>query len=211
MDYFEKRSLFINQFKATIEEHNIAFERTALRPNFSMSEHHTVNNCLSTGYLASSEPLCDLFIGNISGFNKDKFISKIKKTIKKYSKLLDLNIDFAVSSISTEIELNIDYKDFYDINNISFTLRGVGKKTEFTSFKVVAYLNEVNASYELVTIDGVSLERPSSVVVSVNHKKTNEIVIPMLNAYKDIISEIVGYEVTEVNQDIINVLEMIKI
>lgn len=49
------------------------------------------------------------------------------------------------------------------------------------------------------------------IVICVNHKKVDKMILPMLNSYKDIISQLLGYEVTHVDEDIITVLDMIKI
>lgn len=211
MDYFEKRKLFKQSFIDFIEVSALTPKQTHFSPHFVLRENNKLSEAVSTGNLDSAEELKDFFLQHVKQFKHTAFIKKMKKIILKYSKLLNLDIEFFDMSVSTDIELKLDYKSLLDIESISFVLRGQGGKTGYTTFHFCAYLSDVEASYEIAELDGRNFEHQSMIVICVNHKKVDNIILPMLNSYKDIISQLLGYEVTHVDEDIITVLDMIKI
>lgn len=211
MDYFEKRNHFKERFNTILKDNQIEAKRTSFSPHFAITENNLEEHGVATGSVDHADELTKLFLKPIKKFNKDTFISQLKKIILKYSKLLNLDVEFFNASTSTLIELNLDYKDLYDISSVSFMVKGTSKKTRFTTFHFDACFNDVEPNYEIVELDGKSVENQSLVVITVNYKKVEDIVIPMLTAHTDVISELLGYEVTHVDKDIISVLDMIKI
>lgn len=211
MDYFEKRKLFNQDFKDLMAQIGLTPEKTNFNPYFMISEHHSVDEPVSTGKLTNDVEYLELFEPSIKKIKSKTFINKIKKIILKYSRLLNLDISFYESPASLEIELNPNHKNFFDIDNVGFLIRGDGDKIGFTTFRFFVHLNNVKATYEITCLDGTTPESQSFIDIHVHYKKADDIIIPLLNAYKDTVSELVGYEVTEVDQDVITVLDMLKI
>lgn len=214
MDYFEKRKLFNQSFKRMIETSGLNPVATNFNPYFLLREHQSIEDAVSTGKLDNAVELSDLFLKHLKKIKTKTFLSKMKKTVLKYSTLLNLEItfyDYTKVEPSLEIELKPNHTDLLDIDNIGFLVRGEGVKTGYTTFRFFAHLNEIVPSYEITQLQGKTLEDQSFVDIHVYYKKIDDIIIPMLNSYKDIVSELVGYEVTNVNEDIVTVLNMIKI
>jgi hypothetical protein len=211
MDYFEKRKLFNRAFKDLMAQVGVTPEKTNFNPYFMISEHHTLDEPVSTSKLTQEVEYLELFEPSIKKIKAKTFINKIKKIILKYSRLLNLDIIFFDAPPSLEIELNLDYKNFFDIDNVGFVIRGAGDKIGFTAFRCFVHLNHVTPTYEITQLDGKLPENPTFIDLHVHYKKADDIIIPLLNAYKDTVSQLVGYEVTEVDQDIITVLDMLKI
>jgi len=214
MDYFEKRKLFNQSFKTLIADTGLNPEKTNFNPYFLLREHTSVQEPVSTGKLDNSEILSALFLDHIKKIKAKSILNKIRKLLIKYSKIL--NSDFTFYSCdsllpSLEIELNPHYNDLFDIDSLAFIVRGEGIKTGYTTFRFFIHLKPIDASYEITHLDGRELEHQSFVDIHVNYKKADDVKFPMLNAYKDVISSIVGYDVTEVDDDIIAVLDMIKV
>lgn len=211
MDYFEKRKLFNQAFKDLMAQVGVTPEKTNFNPYFMISEHHTLDEPVSTSKLTQEVEYLELFEPSIKKIKSKTFINKIKKIILKYSRLLNLDIIFSDARASLEIELNLDYKNFFDIDNVGFIIRGSGDNIGFTAFRIFVHLKNVTPTYEITYLDGQLPENPTFIDVHVHYKKADDIIIPLLNAYKDTVSQLVGYEVTEVDQDIITVLDMLKI
>lgn len=211
MDYFEKRKLFNQAFKDLMAQVGVTPEKTNFNPYFMISEHHTLDEPVSTSKLTQEVEYLELFEPSIKKIKSKTFINKIKKIILKYSRLLNLDIIFSDARASLEIELNLDYKNFFDIDNVGFIIRGSGDNIGFTAFRIFVHLKNVTPTYEITFLDGQLPENPTFIDVHVHYKKADDIIIPLLNAYKDTVSQLVGYEVTEVDQDIITVLDMLKI
>lgn len=214
MDYFEKRKLFNQSFKSMIASTGLTPSATNFNPYFLLREHQSIEEPVSTGKLDNAVELSEIFLGHVKKIKAKSFVNKIKKTLLKYSTLLNLDIsfyDYGQVQPSLEIELNPNHKDLLDIENIGFLLRGEGVKTGFTTFRFFAHLHDVEASYEITQLKGKILEDQSFVDIHVYYKKADDIIIPMLNAYTDIVSQLVGYEVTTVDKEIITLLDMIKI
>lgn len=214
MDYFERRKLFNQSFKSLIANTGLNPEKTNFNPYFLLREHSSVPEPVSTGKLDNSDVLSTLFLDQIKKIKAKAFLNKMRKLILRYSKLF--NADFTFYSFdsllpSLEIELNSNYKDLFDIDSVAFILRGEGVKTGYTTFRFFVHLKPIQATYEITRLDGRALEHQSFIDIHVNYKNVDDIKIPMLNAYKDIVSEIVGYEVIEVDNDIVTVLDMIKV
>lgn len=211
MDYFEKRKLFNQAFKDLMAQVGVTPEKTNFNPYFMISEHHTLDEPVSTSKLTQEVEYLELFEPSIKKIKSKTFINKIKKIILKYSRLLNLDIIFSDARASLEIELNLDYKNFFDIDNVGFIIRCSGDNIGFTAFRIFVHLKNVTPTYEITYLDGQLPENPTFIDVHVHYKKADDIIIPLLNAYKDTVSQLVGYEVTEVDQDIITVLDMLKI
>lgn len=211
MDYFERRKLFNQAFKDLMAQVGVTPEKTNFNPYFMISEHHTLDEPVSTSKLTQEVEYLELFEPSIKKIKAKTFTNKLKKIILKYSRLLNLDISFSNSPASIEIELNPDHKDFFDIDNVGFVIRGAGDKIGFTAFRFFIHLNNVTPIYEITQLDGKLPENPTFIDVHVYYKKADDIIIPLLNAYKDTVSQLVGYEVTDVDQDIITVLDMMKI
>lgn len=211
MDYFEKRKLFNQAFKDLMVQVGITPEKTNFNPYFMISEHHSLDEPVSTSKLTQEVEYLELFEPSIKKIKAKTVTNKIKKIILKYSRLLNLDISFYDAPSSLEIELNPDHKNFFDIDNIGFVIRGDGDKIGFTAFRFFIHLNDVIPTYEITQLDGKQPENPTFIDVHVHYKKADDIIIPLLNAYKDTVSELVGYEIIEVDQDVITVLDMLKI
>lgn len=214
MDYFEKRKLFNQSFKGMIEPTGLRPGSTNFNPYFLLREHQSSEDAVSTGKLDNAVELSDLFLNHVKKIKTKPFLNKMRKIILKYSTLLNLEItfyDYPKVEPSVEIELSPNHKDLLDVDNIGFLVRGEGIKTGYTTFRFFAHLNEIAPTYEITQLQGKILEDQSFVDIHVYYKKIDDLIIPMLNSYKDIVSELVGYEVTNVDEDIVTVLNMIKI
>lgn len=211
MDYFEKRKLFNQAFKDLMAQVGVTPEKTNFNPYFMISEHHALDEPVSTSKLTQEVEYLELFEPSIKKIKTKTFINKIKKIILKYSRLLNLDISFYDAPASLEIELKPNHKNFFDIDNVGFVIRGDGDKIGFTAFRIFVHLNYVIPTYEITQLDGKLPENPTFIDLHVHYKKADDIIIPLLNAYKDTVSQLVGYDVIEVDHDIITVLDMLKI
>ena len=180
MDYFEKRKLFNQSFKRMIENSGLNPVATNFNPYFLLREHQSIEDAVSTGKLDNAVELSDLFLKHLKKIKTKTFLSKMKKTVLKYSTLLNLEItfyDYTKVEPSLEIELKPNHTDLLDIDNIGFLVRGEGVKTGYTTFRFFAHLNEIVPSYEITQLQGKTLEDQSFVDIHVYYKKIDDIII----------------------------------
>lgn len=207
MDINEKRAFFLEQVKKLSKTANFNLE-------FSDSNRQILNfldeqgNYLLDQVKHPNTVLQSLF-SSIPDFDYKNSVDYLNSVTSPYLKAIGLNFYFPhmIWDEVHRVGIKDDFESVTDISYYSVTFFDRPDSEHLTVFNIRLYFHPVDAFYN-VKKDNVGHD---IVNIRVYYKDLNSIVKPMLSSYLEFVSKRVTYAVDVIDDEIVEVLDMIKI
>lgn len=203
----EKRAFFLEQLNILSKTANLSLE-------FSDSHRQILNFLDEQGnYLLDQvkhpDTVLQSIFSSIPDFDYKNSVDHLNTVIAPYLKAIGLNFNFPymIWDEVHRVGIKDDFKSVNDVSYYSVTFFDRPDSEHLTVFNIRLYLHPVDAFYN-VKKDSVGHD---IVNIRVYYKDLHSIVKPMLSSYLDFVSKRVTYAVDMIDDEIVEVLDMIKI
>lgn len=148
---------------------------------------------------------------NYSGLKLHSLVEDLNKVMKSYLKAIELDFDFKHMSWDEKhkVGLKKDYTKATDVDYYAIKFINYAEDGTTTVFSIRFYVEPIQAYYNVTNDFKVSHDVWTE--LGVYYQDLNSIIKPMLSAYNEQLSKTLTYSVDVVDDEVIEVLNMLKI
>lgn len=176
---------------------------------------HLHNSLSSNLYDTWERALLSCTTSYFQDFDRETTLNLIHQTMSYYSGLVNKRrgFDNMRSNGLFSVFMKENYQSLSDIDYVNFILE-FDFDARQTNYHINIYFNPIEATYTFIPSANPRTEWPyvpHEVKINVYYKDIRAIIKPLLTFHLDQISSILGYRVDVVTDEIVKLLEMIKI